>query len=87
MVDKNQVSPNEVGEPQLTTPPVGESGWIMNGLNQLNDRVDKIDERLRLVENKLSKIMGWGTAMFFIVIILQVVLEYLNLLIPTVGGE
>ena len=33
-------------------------------LEQLDGRIDKIDERLRIVENKISKAMGWGTAMF-----------------------
>jgi len=50
----------------------------MNGINMLNDRIDAIDERLRGVENKISKAMGWGAAMFVILIVIQIGLRLVN---------
>ncbi|MCY4383138.1 MAG: hypothetical protein OXE44_08320 [Nitrospinae bacterium] len=48
-------------------------------LEQLDGRIDKIDERLRIVENKISKAMGWGTAMFLLLVVIQVVLKFANI--------
>ncbi len=51
----------------------------MHGINQLDGRIDKLDERLRNVENKISKAMGWGTAMFVLLIAIQMVLKFANI--------
>ena len=58
----------------------------MHGINQLDgridkldERIDKLDERLRKVENKISKAMGWGTAMFLLLIVIQIVLKFANI--------
>lgn len=51
----------------------------MHAISQLDGRVDKIDERLRAVENKISKAMGWGTAMFLLLIVIQIVLKFANI--------
>ena len=51
----------------------------MHGINQLDGRIDKLDERLRNVENKISKAMGWGTAMFVLLIVIQMVLKFANI--------
>lgn len=48
-------------------------------LEQLDGRIDKIDERLRIVENKISKAMGWGTTMFLLLVVIQVVLKFANI--------
>ncbi len=51
----------------------------MQGFTRLDERIDKIDERLRAVENKISKAMGWGTAMFLVLIVIQIVLKFANI--------
>ena len=67
------------GQGQPTTPPPNESNWIMHAISKLDGRVDKIDERLRAVENKISKAMGWGTAMFVLLVLIQIVLKFANI--------
>ncbi len=48
-------------------------------INRLDERLDKIDERLCAVENKISKAMGWGTAMFVLLVVIQIVLKFANI--------
>ena len=79
MEGKGSVSPENIGPRQPTTPPPNESNWIMQGFTRLDERIDKIDERLRAVENKISKAMGWGTAMFLVLIVIQIVLKFTNI--------
>ena len=50
----------------------------MHRINRLDEKIDKIDERLCAVENKISKAMGWGTAMFLLLVAIQVVLKFAN---------
>ena len=79
MENKDHASPEDIGPRQPSTPPPNESSWIMHGINQLDGRIDKLDERLRNVENKISKAMGWGTAMFVLLIAIQMVLKFANI--------
>lgn len=79
MEGKGSVSPENIGPRQPTTPPPNDSNWVMHAISQLNGRIDKIDERLRAVENKISKAMGWGTAMFLLLIVIQIVLKFANI--------
>ncbi len=51
----------------------------MHRINRLDERLDKIDERLCAVEDKISKAMGWGTAMFLVLIVIQIVLKFANI--------
>ena len=51
----------------------------MHAINRLDERIDKIEERLSAVENKISKAMGWGTAMFLLLVVIQVVLKFPNI--------
>lgn len=78
MEGKDNVSPENIGPRHPTTPPPNDSNWVMHAINQLDGRIDKLDERLRAVENKISKAMGWGTAMFLLLVVIQVVLKFAN---------
>ena len=79
MESKDKASPEDIGPRQPPTPNPNDSNWVMNGINQLDGRIDKLDERLRAVENKISKAMGWGTAMFFLLIVIQIVLKFADI--------
>ena len=74
-------------EPHQPAPPLhqGESQWILRELDamrqsieKLDARFEKIDERLRGIENSLSHYKGWIAAGFFALGILQIVLQFLN---------
>ena len=81
MADEERATPDDAGVAQ-TAPPVlvqGEAGWIMQGINPLNARIDGLDERLRAVENKISKATGWVMAGFAIVVILQILLKFFDI--------
>ena len=63
-----------------------EAGWIMHGINQLNARIgelngkiDRLDERLRTLENKFSKAAGWAAAAFALVFLLQLALRFIKI--------
>lgn len=58
---------------------IGRLEQAMHRINRLEERLEKIDERLCAVENKISKAMGWGTAMFFLLVLIQVVLKFANI--------
>ncbi len=77
---------NEIGTPGQTrdndiTPPnrpTSELAWVMQGVNKLEEKFDKLDERLRMVENKISKATGWIMAGFAFLVLLQVALRIFN---------
>lgn len=48
-------------------------------LNKLDDKFDKLDDRLRAVENKISTAKGWITAGFVILVLLQVLLRMFDI--------
>ena len=63
-----------------------DASWIMQGINQLNDRivelsgkVDRLDDRLRTLENKFSKAAGWAAAIFTIAVFLQIALRFVTI--------
>ena len=58
---------------------IGRLEQAMHRINRLDERLDKIDERLCAVENKISKATGWGTAMFLLLIVIQIVLKFVNI--------
>ncbi len=76
MENKDKTTPEDIGHPPTSTPPLRDSNWVMNGINRLDQRLEGMDERLRKVENQISKILGWGSAMFFFMVILQIVLKF-----------
>ena len=78
MENNKKTSPENAGQKPATTPLMSESNWIMNGINQLDRRIDGMDGRLRKVEKQISHMQGWGTAMFIILVILQIALRFVN---------
>ena len=58
---------------------IGRLEQAMHRINRLDERIGKIDERLCAVENKISKAMWWGTAMFVLLVVIQVVLKFANI--------
>lgn len=82
MNNNEQSTPADVGQNQQTTPPpgsIGETTWVMNGINQLNARYDGLDERLRAIENKISKATGWLTAGIVLLALLQIGLKFIDI--------
>ena len=63
--------------PKPTPPPdrPGELAWIREAINKLDGKLDKLDERLRTVENKISTAKGWITVGFALLFLLQLVLK------------
>ena len=58
----------------------------MQGINQLNARIgelnskiDRMDERLRTLENKFSKAAGWAMAVVTLMVLLQIALRFINI--------
>lgn len=48
-------------------------------MNRLEEKFDKLDDRLRAVENKISKATGWVMAGFAFLVLLQVLLRFVNI--------
>ncbi len=61
----------------------GESQWVMNALNQLEARVDarfdRLDDRLRGVENKISWLWGGFAAVTALLTLLLVLTRILDI--------
>ena len=79
MENNKKTTPKDIKRPPISTPPIKGSDWIMNGINQLNQRLEGIDGRLRKVENQNSRILGWGSAMFLVLVTLQIVLKFFDI--------
>ena len=80
MADNDKASPGDVGN-QLASPSqaTGESNWVMHGINRLDTKMDKLEERLRAVENKISKATGWLMAGFSLLVIIQIALRFVDI--------
>lgn len=88
MVDNKQTSPEDSLDNQPPLPPnlPNEASWIMQGINQLNARIgelngkiDRMDERLRTLENKFSKAAGWAMAVVTLMVLLQIALRFIKI--------
>lgn len=80
MASNDTTTPDQTGSNETPPPnrPAGELAWILQGLNRLEEKFDKLDERLRTVENKISKATGWITAAVVFLALLQVLLRLVN---------
>ncbi len=63
------------GKPETTPDRPGELVWIREALNSLNTRLDKIEERLRKVENRMYWIGGIITALLLAVGAIQILMR------------
>lgn len=80
MASNDTATPDQTVNNETPPPnrPTGELAWILQGLNRLEEKFDKLDERLRTVENKISKATGWITAAVVFLALLQVLLRLVN---------
>ena len=69
MASNDTATPDQTGNNETPPPnrPAGELAWILQGLNRLEEKFDKLDERLRTVENKIV-----------LLVLLQVLLRLFN---------
>ena len=92
MVDREKATPADVGASQPIEPRQDGDGssWVLNGINQINEkidrlddrlngRIDNLDERIRLVENKINRATGWVMAVGAVIVVLQLVLEFFDI--------
>ena len=87
MADSKPTTPED--SPDNPPPPPGlpnDASWIMQGINQLNARIgelntkiDRMDERLRTLENKFSKAAGWAMAIVTLMVLLQIALRFIKI--------
>ena len=59
--------------------PKGELGWVMQSLNRLETKIDGLDDRLRLIEGRMNKIMGGLVIVGFILVVVQIILKLPNI--------
>ena len=90
-MDQDKATPEDVGISRPVEPRQDAEGssWILHGINQLNEkidrlddrldsRIDKLDERMRAVEDKISRAIGWAMAMAALLAGLQIFLRFLG---------
>ena len=80
MANSPQMNPEDAGVDRTTTPAgIGESPWVMNAINRLDERLEQryeaLDERLRSIEKAISSFKGWLAAAVLFLVLLQVFLR------------
>ena len=90
-MDQDHTTPADAAINRPTEPKQDTDGssWILHGINQLNEKIDrlddrldsrieKLDDRLHVVEKRINRAIGWAMAMAALLAILQVVLRFLG---------
>ena len=76
----DKASPEDVGHQlAVPSPDLGDSAWVMHGINRLEGKIDKLEERLRAVEYKTSKSTGWLMVGFTLLVIIQIALRFADI--------
>ncbi len=76
----DKASPEDVGHQlAVPSPDMGDSAWVMHGINRLEGKIDKLEERLRAVEYKTSQSTGWLMVGFTLLVIIQIALRFADI--------